>query len=117
MKSSHKWLVAAGASLSLGIAALAAHAAADQSAGPNEQMRGGMHHGAQDGKRPGAAHHGAQGAGEHGMAMGMGNATPGERRNLADAGRTARHGGGHGMHQHGQVPGSGEDKGSGEHAH
>lgn len=46
MKSSHKWLVAIGTSLSLGIAAVAAHAAADQTAGPDEHMKGGMHRGA-----------------------------------------------------------------------
>ncbi len=130
MNTSTKWLVAIGSALTLGVAAVAAHAAADEKTGAAEHSKGGMHRGMQEGKGPGAMGQGMQGKDMQHMSSkkgeghqhGAANVKPGEPRQMADAhgmhgshGSTEGKGSKEGAHQHGQ--GSGQGKGSSEHSH
>jgi len=130
MNTSKKWLVAIGSALTLGVAAVAAHAAADEQTGAAEPSKGGMHRGIQEGKGPGTMGQGMQGKGMQHMSSekgeghqhGAANVKPGEHRQMADAhgmhgsqGSTEGKGSKEGVHQHGQ--GSGQGKGSSEHSH
>jgi hypothetical protein len=124
MNTSKKWLVAIGSALTLGVAAVAAHAAADEKTGAAEHSKGGMHRGMQEGKGPGTMSQGMQGKGMQRMSSekseghqhGAANVKPGEHRQTADA-HGAGHHGSNEKHQHGQGQGSGQGKESGGHSH
>ena len=91
MNTSTKWLVAIGSALTLGVAAVAAHAAADEKTGAAEHSKGGMHRGMQEGKGPGAMGQGMQGKDMQHMSSkkgeghqhGAANVKPGEPRQMA----------------------------------
>ena len=119
MNTSKKWLVAVGSALTLGVAAVAAHAATDEHSGAAEHMQGGMHRGMQEGKGPGTTaqrmQHMSSDKGT-GHQHGTNSATPGGHRQMADAHGAGRHDSNE-KHQHGQSQNTGEGKESGGHSH
>jgi hypothetical protein len=123
MKSSQKWLIALGTTLSMGTAALAVHAATDQETTPGERMQSGMHRDEGQGMGNKMGRHGAQSGHGHGMSSenkegqerghgrGMHGAMSGEHQHTADASGTEGHteGGRHGhMQNHEKGEGMGE---------
>ena len=117
MNTSTKWLIAIGSALTLGVAAVAANAAADEQTGAAEHSKGRMHRGMQEGMQGKGMQRMSSEKGE-GHQHGAANVKPGEHRQTADA-HGAGHHGSNEKHQHGQGQGqgSGQGKESGGHSH